>query len=98
MGLLLERRKFAELWMKTESEIQEEIENLEAIAADVRSGGSKPYPLMGAISALRWVLDQGTENCNARLERSARSINPAERLTMQTKECCDPPMGAATGS
>jgi hypothetical protein len=24
--------------------------------------------------------------------------NPAERLSMQTKECCDPPMGAATGS
>jgi hypothetical protein len=84
--------------MKTESEIRAEIQKLKAIAADPRNVGIKPYPLLGAISALRWVLDQGIENCDTRLERSARSINPAERLTMQTKECCDPPMGAATGS
>jgi len=57
--------------MKTESEIREEIDKLEGIAANLRNSGTKPYPIMGALSALRWALNEGVGNCSAGLESSA---------------------------
>jgi hypothetical protein len=42
--------------MKSETEIRAEITTLEAIADEVRRSGGKPYPVLGALSALRWVI------------------------------------------
>jgi hypothetical protein len=48
--------------MKTETEIRAEIQKLEAIATDLRNRGSRPYPILGAVSALRWVIGEGVDS------------------------------------
>jgi len=70
--------------MKSESEVREEIKKLEAIAADLWSGGSTPYPIMGALSALKWVIGEVSLNGMACREQPVAEV----RGDLRSRDTC----------